>query len=62
MSKDKGSRDKKKAPADKSGGKTKTSSTYQDENKKGGKNPPIEVFVPKPDPKSGGKDKSEKKK
>jgi len=58
MSKDKGSKNKKKSPANKATGKTKTPSSYQDENKKGSKNPTLEPFIPKPEPKSGGKDKS----
>lgn len=56
MSKDKGAKNKKKAPADKSAGKTKASSAYQDEGKS--KQPALEVFTPKPDPKTGGKHKS----
>lgn len=56
MSKDKGSKNKKKAPADKSVGKIKVSSAYQDEGKT--KQPAVEVFTPKPDPKTGGKKKS----
>jgi hypothetical protein len=56
MSKYKGAKNKKKAPADKSAGKTKTSSAYQDESKN--KQPALEVFTPKPDPKTGGKRKS----
>lgn len=59
MSKDKGSKNKKKAPADKKSGKTKIKSSYQEENKIGEKDPTLEAFVPKPDAKGrGGKHKS----
>jgi hypothetical protein len=64
MSKDKGGKDKggknqKKAPADKSSGKTKVVSAYKSEGKGGsGINPTLDVFVPKTDSKSDGKRKS----
>lgn len=55
MSKDKGAKNKKKAPADKSAGKTKASSSYQDESKS--KEPTLDAFAPKSDPKAGRKGK-----
>lgn len=64
MSKDKGSKDKggknhKKAPADKSSGKTKQVSAYKSEGKAGfGIKPSLEVFAPKTDSKSDEKRKS----
>lgn len=55
MSKDKGTKNVKKAPADRSSGTGKTISDYKAEGKGGiAKNPTIEAFVPKTDPKSGG--------
>lgn len=55
MSKDKGSKNHKKAPADKSSGKTKVLSDYKSESKSGfNKQPTLEVFTPKPDGKKGG--------
>jgi hypothetical protein len=55
MSKDKGSKNHKKAPADKSAGKTKAGSAYKSEGKSGSAaNPNLEVFTPKTDPKTGG--------
>ena len=51
MSKDKGSKNEKKAPADKSGGKTKALSSYKSESKSGGKGANIEAFSPKAEPK-----------
>jgi len=58
-SKDKGSKNQKKAPADKSSGKTKSVSAYKSEGKGGyGIKPALDVFVPKADPKSDGKRKS----
>jgi hypothetical protein len=54
MSKDKGSKNKKKSPADKSGGKTKTLSAYKSEGKNSfSKSPVIEVFTPKSNSKEG---------
>lgn len=59
MSKDKGSRNHKKAPADKSSGKGKVLSDYKNESKNGdGKQPPLEAFDKKPDTKTGGSQKS----
>ena len=56
--KDKGRKNQKKAPADKSSGKTKSVSAYKSEGKDGyGSNPSLAVFVPKADPKSDGKRK-----
>mgnify|MGYP001392214346 CR=1 FL=1 len=57
MSKDKGSKNHKKAPADKSSGKTKAVSDYKSEGKKE-KDASLDVFVPKPNPKTGGSPKS----
>jgi hypothetical protein len=56
MSKDKGSKNNKKAPADKSKGKS--SSSYKEEDKGGKEKPAIDVFSKKPDAK---KDKSSDK-
>ena len=59
MSKDKGSKNNKKAPADKAAGKTKAVSAYKSEGKNGGgKEPELGVFAPKPAPKGGGSSKS----
>lgn len=59
MSKDKGTKNHKKAPADKSSGKGKSVSAYKSESKSGlDKQPTLEAFIPKPDAKSGGKGKS----
>lgn len=60
MSKDKGSKNKKKAPADKNSGKTKVQSSYQEENKKGNQNTTLDAFAPKTEGKGSGKDKSDK--
>ena len=57
MSKDKGSKNHKKAPADKTSGKSKAVSAYKSEGKIGQK-PIIEGLVPKPEAKSGGNNKS----
>lgn len=56
MSKDKGSKNHKKAPADKSSGKKEAQSTYQSE-KKNGKQTTIEVLIPKTGGKTGGSPK-----
>ncbi|MBK6619549.1 MAG: hypothetical protein IPH04_08330 [Saprospirales bacterium] len=54
MSKDKGTKNHKKAPADKSAGKTKPLSPYKSEGKSGQSNQPtLEPFVPKSDGKGG---------
>lgn len=58
MSKDKGVKNQKKAPADKSGGKIKAVSSYKSESKSGQTAPIIPAFAPKPDAKSGGKSKA----
>lgn len=59
MSKDKGSKNHKKAPADKSSGKGKVLSAYKSESKTGqNKQSTLEAFIPKPDVKSGGSHKS----
>jgi hypothetical protein len=53
MSKDKGTKNIKKAPADKSLGKGKAISAYKSEGKGGiNKQPAFEAFVSKPDQKS----------
>lgn len=57
MSKDKGSKNHKKKPADKSSGKTKAVSDYKSEGIKG-KDPKLDVFTPKPNPKAGDGPKS----
>ncbi len=59
MSKDKGGKNHKKAPADKSTGKAKSVSAYKSEGKTGyGKDPALDVFVPKTTPKMDKKRKS----
>jgi hypothetical protein len=55
MSKDKGSKNHKKAPADKSSGKQKSESSYKSEGKT--KDSTIQVFNPQPDLKHAGKEK-----
>lgn len=52
MSKDKGSKNHKKKPADKSSGKAKAVSDYKSEGIKG-KDPKLGIFTPKPNPKAG---------
>jgi hypothetical protein len=52
MSKDKGSKNHKKAPADRSAGKIKATSAYKSEGKSElDKNHSLDVFLPKADPK-----------
>lgn len=59
MSKDKGTKNHKKAPADKSAGKGKILSAYKAESKGGqDKSPTLEAFIPKLDPKTGRAPKS----
>ncbi len=59
MSKDKGTKNHKKAPADKSLGKGKVVSDYKSEGNSGqGKQPSSEAFIPKPDLKSSKNTKS----
>ena len=59
MSKDKGGKNVKKAPAGKGTGKVKAISDYKAESKTGyGKEPTLNVFTPKPAAKSGGSTKS----
>ncbi|MBK9337407.1 MAG: hypothetical protein IPM98_12900 [Lewinellaceae bacterium] len=59
MSKDKGTKNHKKAPADKSSGKGKNLSAYKSESKGGQlKQNTLEAFIPKTDTKSGGSNKS----
>ena len=54
MSKDKGSKNIKKAPADKSSGKGKALSAYKSEGKGGiNKQPSLDAFIPKADQKPG---------
>jgi hypothetical protein len=56
MSKDKGTKNHKKAPADKSKGKGKILSAYKSESNSGQmKENRLEAFIPKPDSKSGNK-------
>ncbi|MBK7477559.1 MAG: hypothetical protein IPI11_16730 [Haliscomenobacter sp.] len=47
MSKDKGSKDKKKSPASKTSGKNKAVSAYKSEGKGGAEKPGLNVFSPK---------------
>lgn len=55
MSKDKGGKNAKKAPAGKGTGKDKVVSDYKSESKTGyGKEPALNVFTPKPAAKGGG--------
>lgn len=56
MSKDKGSKNHKKAPADKSKGKGKALSAYKSESIR--KEPALEAFKPKTDYNAGGSHKS----
>lgn len=59
MSKDKGTKNHKKAPADKSVGKGKPLSSYKSEGKSGlEKQPSLDAFIPKPDLKGGKNTKS----
>lgn len=59
MSKDKGVKNIKKPPADKTKGKGKVLSAYKSETGSGQfKDPKIGAFIPKPDNKSGGSGKS----
>lgn len=54
MSKDKGTKNQKKAPADKTAGKGKQVSSYKSEGKNGvDKQPTLEPFMPKQDAKTG---------
>lgn len=55
MSKDKGTKNVKKLPADKSSGKGKVISDYKSEGKGLTKSPVIDSFIPKNDHKSGPK-------
>lgn len=59
MSKDKGTKNHKKTPADRSSGKGKVLSAYKAESKSGqDKSPTLEAFIPRLDPKTGQKPKS----
>jgi len=58
MSKDKGSKDKKKAPASKTGGKEKVKSAYKMEGKGGAEKPGLNVFSSKPDGKTAANPKA----
>lgn len=59
MSKDKGVKNIKKAPADKTKGKGKVVSAYKSESKSSyGSDPKIDAFTPKPDNKTGNSNKS----
>lgn len=57
MSKDKGSKDKKKAPASKTGGKEKVKSAYKMEGNGTAEKPGLNVFSEKPDGKPAPKPK-----
>ncbi len=56
MSKDKGAKNHKKAPADRSAGKGKAQSDYKSEGKS--KEPALEALIPKSGSKPGGNNKS----
>jgi len=59
MSKDKGTKNHKKPPTDKSSGKRKTMSQYKSESASGQvKQSTLEAFIPKIDTKTGGSHKS----
>lgn len=59
MSKDKGTKNHKKAPADKSSGKGKILSAYKAESKSGqDKLHTLEAFIPKTNPKNSGNNKA----
>ncbi|MBP6236351.1 MAG: hypothetical protein KA270_18425 [Saprospiraceae bacterium] len=53
MSKDKGQKNQKKAPADKTSGKAKEGSSYKNESKSTDKNTVVETSQPKSVAKSG---------
>lgn len=53
MSKDKGQKNHKKSPADKSAGKSKEGSSYKNEGKISTSSSVIEAFHPKPTGKTG---------
>jgi hypothetical protein len=55
MSKDKGQKNQKKAPADNSSGTKKEGSSYKNEGKKSGQSVEIDAFQPKAPSKSGKK-------
>jgi len=55
MSKDKGQKNQKKAPADKTLGKSKEGSSYKNENKNSDRNNIVETLQPKSTGKSGKK-------
>ena len=57
MSKDKGTKNHKKQPADKTSGKSKIVSAYKSEGKGGVKQTTLEAFIPKPDGKQDGSKK-----
>lgn len=59
MSKDKGTKNHKKAPADKSSGKGKILSAYKSESKTGDvKQTSLDAFIPKSDARTSGSKKS----
>lgn len=58
MSKDNGSKNHKKAPADKSSGKDKAVSAYKAEGKSAKENTTLVAFIPKSDVKTGGNNKN----
>jgi hypothetical protein len=53
MSKDKGQKNQKKVPADKTSGKSKEGSSYKNEGKGTGKNSVVDTFHPKLTDKTG---------
>jgi hypothetical protein len=58
MSKDKGSKNHKKAPADRSNGKTKVSAYKSEGKNELDKGQPLDVFIPKTDAKKKGDKKT----
>lgn len=52
MSKDKGQKNQKKSPADKTSGKSKVGSSYKNEGKSSDSNSVVDTFHPKPNGKS----------
>lgn len=53
MSKDKGQKNQKKAPADRTAGKSKEGSSYKNEGKSSNTNSVVDTFHPKPAGKPG---------
>ena len=53
MSKDKGQKNQKKSPADRTAGKSKEGSSYKNEGKSSDKKNAVDTFHPKPTGKTG---------